>query len=224
MGSCSENKTGNVCSGYMSSAVSSSGALGGPFEEKLQSIRIVNNIQNDYHYGIIFHDAENPSVASNCSNIIYSKDKTKEIECFDDISINDSALQKSATVYFWNDKDYAKSGTGVDFYGEPFGWNISARSGKYSLTSEIIKDFWEKDASALGLSYTGKETRNSQYKAIYTNFQAKSGSININGTYMIVLWSSSKCQVFFKDIYNLKSTELTAGGSTINTINIIPIK
>jgi len=215
---CMNDCNGNMCSGYMSESMSSSTVLPAPFKNNLKSVRIVNDLTNDLHYGIVFHSKDDPSAAGNCSKIFYSTDKNKEIECFNNIS--NSA---SATVFYWNDKDYQKSGTGIDFYSEPFGWNEGARAGKYFLNSDTIKDFWTGNAQSLPLTYTGIR-RPDKYKEIYQNFRQRSGSIDIKGNYTVILWAGPSCQVFFKDIVNLKSTELTINGANIDKINVIPIK
>jgi len=216
MGSC--NETGTVCSGYMSEANSSSGILSSPFKNNLNSIRIVNDIQNDYHYGIIFHRNDDPTDASSCTKAFYSTDLKKEAECF-----NDVLYSSSATVYFSNGKDYKSSGTGIDFYSEPFGWATGAKAGKYSLSAETIKDYWAGESQNLNFIYTGI-VRPDKYKQIYQTFQGRAGSIKVNGKYLVILWSNSACQVFFKDIVNLKSTTITASIGKIDKINVIPIK
>ena len=212
------NETGTVCSGYMSESNASSGELSAPFKNNLKSIRVVNDLSGDLHYGIIFHSKDDPTVTSSCSRIFYSSDKNKEIECFSNISISNSS-----TVFFWNDKDYKLSGQGVDFYSEPFGWAKAARAGKYSLTTDKIKDYWNGAPTELSLDYTGI-TRPSGYKNIYQQFQQHAGSIKIKGNYVVILRSGAFCQVFFKDIVNLKSTEITATNTNIEEIDVIPVK
>jgi len=214
MGECSNN----MCSGYMSESTSSSGELPSPFKNNLKSIRIINNPADDVHYGIIFHSTNDPTVAGSCSQPLFSIDTNKDIECFNNIS-NSS----SSTVFFWNDKDFKSSGQGIDFYSEPFGWSKGSRAGKHSLGVDTIKNYWTGEAQDLTLSYSGIE-RPSGYKNVYQNFQQHSGSINVKGNYAVVLWSGSTCQVFFKDITNLKSTEITASVGNIGKINIIPVK
>jgi len=215
-GDCSEN--GTICSGYMSEANSSSGVLPDALKNNLKSIRIVNDISKDLHYGIIFHDVDNPTTSGGCNKILYSTNTSKEIECFNDIYVS-----ASATVFYWNDKDYESSGTGADFYSEPFGWANGARAGKYSLNKSTIKSFWTGQTSTMAFSYTGIN-RPTEYKNLYQNFQEKSGSIKVKGNYLLVLWSGLYCQVFSKDVVNLKSTEITATGHTIDKINVIPVK
>jgi len=215
MGGCSE--TGTICSGNML-INTSSGVLSAPFKNNLKSIRIVNDISSDSHYGIVFHDMDDPMAGGNCSKILYSTNTKKEVECFGDISVS-----SSATVFYWNDKDYESSGTGVDFYSEPFGWANGAKAGQYPLDKTFIKSFWTGNASKITFSYTNI-TRPDGYKNLYQTFQQKPGAVKVKGNYLLVLWSGVYCQTFFKDIVNLKSTEITATEHVIDKINIIPIK
>jgi len=215
MGKC----TNNMCDGYMSESNSSSGVLPNSFKNNLSSIRIVNDLKSDFHYGVIFHNTDDPTSTSNCSRILYSSNVETEFECFNDIEVS-----SSSTVYFWNHKDFLKSGQGVDFYSEPFGWAKGARAGEYSASAQIINNFWEKNPGSFTLNYSGIE-RPDGYKNLYKTFQQRMGSINIKGNYMVILWSGAQCQVFFKNINNLKSTEITAPGNVfIDKINVIPVK
>lgn len=219
MGGCSE--TGTVCSGFMSSPRVSSETLSDPFKGKLSSVRIVNDLSNDIHYGILFHSSNDPADAGYCSDIYYSKDINKPIECFQNISVS-----QSSTVFVWNHKivsDTSASGQGVDFYSEPYGWATGARAGRVSLNTNTIGTFWTGSGSSLYFSYTGID-RPSGYKQIYTNFSQRPGSVNIRGNYLLVLRSGSYCQIFFKNVYNVKSKEIYAATGNIGGVNIIPIK
>jgi hypothetical protein len=216
---CMGNCTNNMCSGYMSEATASSGVLPDPFKNNLSSIRIVNDLATDLHYGVIFHGNDDHMATGECSNPLYSTNTTTKFECFTNISVS-----ASSTVYFWNHKDFLKSGQGVDFYSEPFGWAKGARAGEYSASAQIINNFWEKNPGSFTLNYSGIE-RPDGYKNLYKTFQQRMGSINIKGNYMVILWSGAQCQVFFKNINNLKSTEITAPGNVfIDKINVIPVK
>ena len=214
MGKC----TNNMCDGYMSESNSSSGVLPNPFKNNLSSIRIVNDLKSDFHYGVIFHNTDDPTSTSNCSRILYSSNVETEFECFNDIEVS-----SSSTVYFWNHKDFLTSGQGVDFYSEPFGWAVGSRSGRFYVAKETINNFWSAYPENFVLNYTGID-RPPGYKSLYKTFLQKPGSINVKGNYLAVLWNNSVCQVFFKSIQNLKSTEFTALGNIIKKINIIPIK
>jgi len=214
MGSC----TNNLCDGYMSEPTTSSGTISAPFKNNLKSIRIINDIPNDLHYGVVFHDKEDSAVVSNCSQIFYSVDKQREIECF-----NNPSVSASSTVFFWNDQEYKSSGQGINFYSEPFGWGTGARAGESFLSADTIKDRWTGQASNLSFNYYGI-TRPTEYKNIYKSFQSRPGSIKVNGNYLLVLWKQSFCQIFFKNIFNLKSTEISNVSGSINKIDVIPIK
>ena len=215
---CMDGCSGDMCKGYMSEANLSSGILPDPFKGNLNSIRIVNDLPGDNYYGVIFHGKDDPTAAGSCSDPLFSMYANKEIECFNNISVS-----SSSTIFYWNHKDYKSSGQGIDFYSDPFGWGKGARAGKYSLSTDAIKSYWIGQASSLAFSYTGI-VRPSGYKQLYQNFQQRSGSINVKGNYLVALWAGSSCQVFFKDVVNLKSTELTASGASIEKINVIPVK
>jgi len=215
---CLEGCSGDMCSGYMSEANAISSVVGSTFKNKIKSIRIVNDLSEDLHYGVIFHSKDDPTAAGNCTQPLFSKDASKEIECF-----NDVAVSASTTVFYWNDKKYLTSGQGIDFYSEPFGWGKGSRAAKYSLDAKTIGENWSGNSGSLTLNYTGIE-RPSRYKQLYQTFQQRSGSVKVKGNYVLVLWAGSSCQVFFQDVVNLKSTELTATGGSIQNIYIIPAK
>jgi hypothetical protein len=215
-GGCSES--GTVCSGYMSEPNYLGGTLPDSFKNNLRSVRIVNNLSNDSHYGIIVHNTSDSTRAGICSQPLFSTNINKEIECF-----SNTSPASSSTIFLWNSKGYVTFGQGVDFYSEPFGWGKGAQAGKYSLGSDIIKNYWTGEAQSLALSYIGIERPNI-YKQIYKNFKQRPGSIKINGNYMVTLWSGSSCQTFFDNVTNLKSTEITASIGNIEKINVIPIK
>jgi len=208
----------DMCSGYMSGAVLSSGILSDPFKNNLKSIRIVNNLSSDINYGIIFHSKDDSTSAGDCTQPLFSKDSKKEIECFNNVLVS-----TSSTIFFWNNKAPETSGQGAVFYSEPFGWAKGAESAGYFLGPKTIANYWTGEAQNMTLDYFGVE-RPDGYEKLYQNFQQRSGSIRVKGNYMVVLWTGSSCQVFFKDVVNLKSTEITAMGGNIDKINVVPIK
>jgi hypothetical protein len=212
---CLDGCNGDMCSGFMSQPIISSNVLFEPFKDNLGGVRIVNDLSSKSRYGIIFHNKEDPTSAGNCYNPIYTE---QEIKCFD--SFPNFSLA-SATVFYWNYNDYQTSGQGVNLYSEPFGWGVGARAGEISLKSQTIGSNWSEFADSLIFNYSGIE-RPIGYKQIYENFKQRSGSIEFEGSYIVVLWVGSSCQVFKKDVVNLKTTELLAPGAKIERIFVAP--
>jgi len=214
------------CQGYMSDANLSGGQLIEPFKDKVKSIKIINNIPNDMRYGIIFHDSDDPARAGFCTLPFLISDINKNEGCVAGISVS-----SSADFLVWNAKNPETSGQGIDFYSEPWGLNIGARAGRYSLGNKGADNkywnYWDEATQNLPLTYKNVN-RPISYQQLYQNFSQHPGSINIKGGYFVILTSmigsNIYCQTFYKDIPNLNETEFVATGNKIEIIDVIPIK
>lgn len=210
---------GEGCSGYMSGANTAGGQISEPFKNNIKSIKIINNTSGDIRYGAIFHASDDPASSGVCSDPYFTLDPALEERCFEI-----KTATASSTFFVWNAASPETSGTGVDFYSEPWGDRLGARAGKYSLTKNIIKTFWFGSAQNLNFtSYSG--TRPPEYKPMYPNFYQKPGSIAINGNYLVAFYSNSQnCKIFFSDTPNLKEIDFFATGNWVDNIDVIPIK
>jgi hypothetical protein len=224
MGGC--NETGTVCSGNMSFAQVTSAGIVEPFRGNISSVRVVNDTQNDVHYGVIFHSSQSSDQLGTCSNFLYSTDVNKKYECFNNIPASQSSI-----IFAWNHtlttnssgNTVSTSGQGIDFYSEPYGWAQGARAGKYQLNTQSIDTYWTGSSTSLQFDYTGV-IRPPRYKQIYTNFNQRPGSVNIKGSYIVVFRSGSYCQIFLNSIYNFRTTQMYAMVGSAGNINILPIK
>jgi hypothetical protein len=220
MKDCSES--GTVCSGYMSGANTASGQLPEPFKGKLKSVLFVNDLPSDIKYGAIFHETDDPTSVGVCS-LVYNKNPDKKRVC---VTIGNNP-SSSISVFAWNAKTPETSGTGVTFYSEPWGETTGARAGKYFLSKKYIRDYFNTSAYRLVFDYTGVN-RPQKYKQLYQNFNQHPGSIYLEGNYLVQIKSSelesAPCQVFFKDIFNIYTTEFLAKKNIIDNLVVIPIK
>jgi len=214
------------CKGYMSQANTSSGQLADPFKNNVKSIKIINDISGDVRYGIIFHGSDNPTTAGLCTLPFLINDINKSDGCFAGISES-----SSAGVFVWNAKTPETSGSGVDFYSEPWGQSIGARAGKYTLSNKDANDkywnYWDEGTQNMTLNYN-KIDRPAPYQQLYQNFYQHPGSIDFKGNYLVVLGTTlgqnQYCQTFYQDVPNLNEIEFTATRNKIDTIDVIPVK
>jgi len=211
---------GEGCTGYMSQANTAGGQLPEPFKNKVKSIKIVNNISSNILYGLIFHATNSSSSSGPCSVPFLILNPAQEEAC----STAEIPVSASATFFVWNGATPETSGTGVNFYSEPWGEFLGARAGKLALSQSVINNYWAGTAESL--KFTSYKTgRPPEYRALYKNFFQKPGSISLKGNYLIALYSESQnCQVFFTDIFNIKQTEFLATGNWPTFISVIPIK
>jgi len=240
------------CSGYMSGANVSGGQLQEPFKNKVKSIKILNDPANSRYYGVIFHSSDNPLAVGKCTfpRVIEQCQGIPELPKKDPDDPNEETftISNSATVFLWNNDKPEISGTGVDFYSEPWGKSLGARAGVYSLKNQEQGTYWKRWAGShndqnpsLVFNYSGVN-RPQSYKQLYKSFYQRPGSIYLNGNYLAALYSVREspsysagespsdesavtaCQVFFKNVFNIKTTEFYAIGNYVNSVHIFPIK
>jgi len=218
------------CTGYMSGANTAGGQLSEPFKDKVKSIKIINNLQSDIRYGIIFHNTNDPSEVGACTLPYFITDLNQEEACSTAAVPEEppydgtKTLSSSATFFMWNGKNPETSGAGVDFYSEPWGKFLGARAGKHALSQNTINGYWSAFAQNIKFkSYSGN--RPPAYKTMYANFSQRSGSMFLNDNYLAAIYSKTQfCQIFFNDVFNFKTTEFSATGNNVNAVYIIPVK
>ncbi|MCX6718222.1 MAG: hypothetical protein NTY81_01270, partial [Candidatus Staskawiczbacteria bacterium] len=231
LGECNDDKS--KCSGYMSGAnLGSQDDIGTPFAGKIKGIRIVNvndaeNPENDYNYGVIFHQVTGLENGGQCS-VPIALDEGKTEGCK---PVN---IDASAADIFEINTDVGASGDGVTFYSEPYGWDAGARASSYGLADKDIIDIIVAGTNAVPMSnfdHTSVD-RPLRYKDICPSFANCPGSVKIKGSYLVGLYSSINadgsggyCQTFTKDIPNLNVQQIIASSSAhINSAYIIPTK
>jgi len=125
----------------------------------------------------------------------------------------------SGEIFVWNAKTPETSGTGVDFYSEPWGKFLGARAGKYSVVNKDRQgnywNYWEGNAQTLVFSNYANVNRPNSYKQLYKNFYQHPGSVALNGNYLFIVTNTANqvCQTFYKDVPNFNMTEFSATAS-----------
>jgi len=231
---CLDGCNGNMCSGYMSNAVTSSESnISNPFNENIKGVRIVNDPDKSIYYGVIFHKEISLDNAGLCSRPFIN---TGESICH-----TVDFAGPSVDIFTWNNSNPpTSSGNGVIFYSEPYGYNAGSRNrgeGICIINNQDIKNSFAESSynllfnssSSYYSCYYANDTM-SEYRYAYKTFRDKPGSIDIKGSYLVALYGQinknggSWCQTFTKSVPNLKTQPFVATGNTIENVYIIPTK
>lgn len=245
LGGCS----GDMCEGYMSGVVTSSqDEIGAPFNGNIKGIRIVNGAGEPY-YGAIFHKQAGLANGGECSDpLVNSGDGAVCKPVVAGVS--------SAVDIFTLNKNPKTSGNGVTLFSAPFGYNTGQEAGFFPILSKnIIFPYSFGDPSKACFDYTNinkppayhckcsgstckgdpkysctgsAEGVNCSTNACET-FQDCPGSIQVNGSYLVGLYSENNYCVTFnnpnKGIVNLDAYPLLKpGGEKISKMYVIPTK
>lgn len=218
---CLGGCNGDMCSGFMSAASTTSGQISEPFKNKIRGIMMVNDIPNNIRYGAILHQSDDPERGGICSRPIIDPDQINITRTCTNVTMPVS----SANLFIWNGKTPETSGDGIELYSEPFGWNSGAKAGKKFITKDIIRNSFESQTQLLLFNYLGVD-RPEEYIQSYTNFQQRPGSIRINGKYLVALYAEDfYCQVFDEnEVPNLDKREFVVMQNKVDYVNIIPTK
>ena len=212
------------CEGFMSGAnLSNTQEIGEPFKGNIKSIKIINDTAYDINYGVILHkeinfrgDCSLPLMESGCEN-----------GC-----CNITLPTSSINIFTPNQDKPETSGNGVVFYSKPFGYKTGANSGYFVLSPTTIGTFWRSNPTAIDFtdSYNLVDVPEGE-RTLCRNFKNCSGSIKVQGNYLVIPYAQQPesynlyCQVFDKDVPNLKEEEVTAvQGRILDSIIVIPIK
>lgn len=204
----------SACTKYASMAnVSSTDNVGYPFVGQMKGVKIISD-DSSGEYGVLFHRATDLKKGGECGLPI-----TKQNQCTP-VDIN---FVVSADIFSLNTSEDS-SGDGVDFYSEPYGWDSGANAGYYTVYDNVIKPpFKEQSASGVKFIYDGIDVPDG-YQQHCSTFDICPGSIAINGTYLVAVYSGSNyCQTFTDDVPNLNAQPVTDEGGEIQTIRIVPI-
>lgn len=196
------------CKGDMSDVVYSPKKIDDTFINNIKSIRIVNKTPDStkkYFYGAILHDNPDPETVSSCA----IKTTGENEKCF---SADISSIQ-SIDVFKIN-PEFLKSGDGVDFFDEPWGWDTGSTAKKYSLAKEAINPFVEKNPNDITFPNP---------RLHYENFTKAGSSIQLKGDYLVVLASNNTCQAFRSNITNLSAYPLF-GDNPITKISVFALE
>jgi hypothetical protein len=144
LGGCS----GNICSGYMSGAnTSSQDSISEPFKGEMGGVRIVNDAGKGLYYGVIFHNQVGLKNGGLCTLPIVNT--ANENQCVD---INNISVS-SADIFVVNNSSNS-SGDGVTFYSEPYGWSTGASAGFENIPDDVINaPFLAGDAKKMCFDY-----------------------------------------------------------------------
>jgi hypothetical protein len=205
------------CNGHMSFVnTSSQEKLQEPFYGKVKSIRVINNPANDIYFGTIFRTSQGLDRVGRCTDpFLYNNQEFCQ---------NINIPSNSVNIFTWQDP--IKAGTGVSFYSEPYGWNVGARSGLSIIKTENISPSYRNNTSHLLYTHQTKNQRPATYRSLCQNFKTCPGSVKLEGSYLLGLYSSSQrlCQIFTKNIPNFFTTEIMTKRISLDEIIIIPIK
>ena len=222
---------GTDATGYMSQAsLSDAQEIEEPFKSKAKSILVINDIKNNIDYGVLLHKEIN--FRGDCA-WIYDAD----LQPGERGILNIDFPMSSINIFNLNRVLPETSGNGIIFYSKPFGYKTGANAGYYFVKQEAISNFWSSRDNDLGLgildfseSYDYISVPEEE-KTLCKNFKNCSGSIKIQGNYLVILFAQQRqsqrvyCQVFKEDVPNLKEEEVIAAeGRILDFIHIIPIK
>ncbi len=229
---CYGGCNGEMCSGYMSGAISSSqDNIGEPFNQNLGGVRIVNNPASGLYYGTIFHKETGLWAGGECSLPVINTSQGSTCENVDMPVSAVNVFTWASAISGW------RFGFGVTFFSEPHGSNFGAQKRGEGfctvLNSKIVDPFFVEKANKLIFGKTNSPYfcgyaagTIAEYKNRYKTFKDKPESIYINGNYMVVLYGNDGkyCQVFSQNIYNANVQPFVATGHSMGDIYIIPIK
>jgi hypothetical protein len=179
-------------------------------------------------YGVIFHQNNGLQSGGLCSD--NSGQPITQATC-KPVPFN------GALSVFQLNPDPKTSGSGVEFYSEPYGSDRGTSAGYYMVKgSDITLPSLEKDPTAMQFLYTNiKQT--DAYESTYKYFADRPGSMDLNGDYLVALFSQGTsglygaggkyCETFIDDAKNLNAEPIIASGTgtgKLTNIEIIPIK
>ena len=222
--------TGAGCTGFRSQAnLSNTQEIEEPFKSEARSVLIINDIRNNINYGVVLHKEIN--FRGDCGWPLDSYQQ--ERRCYNFSS------PASANIFTLNNNspEAAKtSGNGVVFYSKPFGYKTGTNAGYLELSPETISTFWRGSPSIIDFRSSYRFVNVPEWEKTLCTYFAENikhcgGSIKVQGNYLAVLYARQLqsqnlyCQVFDKDVPNLKEEEVTAvQGRKLETIYVIPTK
>ncbi|MCX6720860.1 MAG: hypothetical protein NTW11_03580 [Candidatus Staskawiczbacteria bacterium] len=223
---CRGGCNGNMCSGYMSVANTNSydGNIDDTFNGKISGVRIVNNPTAGLYYGVIFHQMSAPQKGGQCQAPIINLAEDNTGECF---GINKQNNTSAADIFVL-DKSPTSSSDGVNFFSEPFGADRESKSGYYMMSDSEIRSAsnYLHDPQDMEFVYTNFSAVPEEYIIHNIWFSNHPGSIDINGNYLVALYSGvSYCQTFSANqiVKNLETEPVTGPQSDVLTgIYVIP--
>ena len=193
---------------------------------KISSIEIRDDPEKEIYYGAIFHQTTGLLNSGQCTMPLTSEEGCSDI---------DEKAKIGASTIFQINKGPNPSGDGVTFYSEPFGWKAGQEAGFFKVHGyEIDSSFWKASSEEMFFSYEGVN-RWALYRSLYKTFYDASGSIYIDGDFVVAVykdWPSAvsfftggigvNCQTFTKSVESLKSEGSILKGDTIGKVYIIP--
>lgn len=179
---------GANCSGFMSGATTASNnSLPEPFNGRVKSVKIINNNSS---YAVLFHQYNNMS--GGCMEPIFETGCTEVSEKSYEELMSKRSSFSSSTIFQIN-KDYVSSGDGITFYSWPYGYKAGAKSGAVAVKkndAQFAKYYWEKDAVNISFKYPASVLAAEKIKC--SNFSKCPGSIEIKGSYLVLLLASKE--------------------------------
>ena len=204
---------GDNCSGLMSGpAISDEAQIAAPFKNNIKSIRVINDSNNNF--GFIVHNGDVNS-GSPCGSPYVAGPWVDNNNC---AAINMPV--SSINIFRWN-SEVKSSGNGVSFYSKP--WGKASRTpgdqaGFYNLIFDQIQEalrggdgMWGSAPENLVFNYTNVNVPLTYINSC-PNFGACSGSIKVQGNYLVVLYTRYQgdqtiyCQISRTDTPNLDAT------------------
>ena len=192
--------------------------------DNVQGIKIVDDSDNSFGY--ILHATDGLKNGGQCGSPV----TTARCQPVNGMNGAINVFQINPTP--------ANSGTGLTFFSEPFGSDRGSKAGYFSLkASDIQSPKTSEDPTKMKFLYNGI-TVPDVYKNIYVYFADRPGSIYVNGSYLVALYSGGLsmsgnscdstsnggyCQTFTNNVTNLNAQPIVASGTTtISCIYIFP--
>lgn len=184
----------------------------------VMGIKVVNDDNNKYGY--ILHEVENLNTGGNCGQPIINNTSCQPVNMHGAINV------------FRLNQTPLTSGAGVNFYSEPFGWNLGENALYLKFKNNTIQanSLNNKKPDSMIFSYEGVNVPD-PYKEQCKTFQKCPRSIDIKGEYLVAVYSDVSyggssgdkyCQTFEKSVANLFAEPVVAaGGNNISDIYII---
>lgn len=171
-----------------------------PFYVNIKSVKIVNAPEKDEYFGVILHE-NSLDKAGKCSEPI----TTNGCQSVSGITV------RAADVFVLKKNNPGSAGTGVDFFSEPYGDSRGSKGGYFMQPGKTITSpFTELRTDQMTFIYKGI-AQDQAYINRNKTFKDHPGSIDINGMYIVALYSSnSYCQTFNSKTGSLRVENMNA--------------
>lgn len=148
----------------------------------------VGDAKIGFAIGVIMHENPDLNFGGLCDAKIYMASTGSGTGLCSNVAINPGAAD-----IFMVPGGATSLGSGVTFYSEPTGWNKLEAAGSYKVENQTIANAYTgKKIMADQMKYIySVNNRDSAYQKMYKTFKDKQGSIQINGNYIVGVFSKA---------------------------------